>query len=77
MSKQRIGLIDAGQMATALAQGLIEAGLTTADRLLASHVDPHERQWFAKGTAAPTATAPDNIEAATRRSAELGMKDKG
>ena len=54
MLDQRIGLIGAGQMATALAQGFLKAGLTTADRLLASDVDPQARQRFAQATAAQT-----------------------
>ena len=41
MLEQRIGLIGAGQMATALARGFIDAGLAAADRLLASDVDEH------------------------------------
>ena len=52
--EQRIGLIGAGQMATALAHGFIKAGLTTADRLLASDVDEHARQRFAHAVAAHT-----------------------
>ena len=54
MLEQRIGLIGAGQMATALAHGFIKAGLTTADRLLASDVDEHARQRFAHAVAAHT-----------------------
>ena len=41
-----------GQMATALAHGFIKAGLTAADRLLASDVDEHARQRFAQATGA-------------------------
>jgi pyrroline-5-carboxylate reductase len=51
---QRIGLIGAGQMATALAHGFIKAGLTTADRLIASDVDEYARQRFAHAVAAHT-----------------------
>ena len=58
MSQQRIGLIGAGQMATALANGFVKAGLTTADRLLASDVDEHARQRFAQAVGA--ATTADN-----------------
>jgi pyrroline-5-carboxylate reductase len=54
MLTERIGLIGAGQMATALAQGFIKAGLTTADRLLASDVDDRARQRFAHTVAANT-----------------------
>jgi pyrroline-5-carboxylate reductase len=54
MLDQRIGLIGAGQMATALAHGFIKAGLMTADRLLASDLDEHARQRFARAVAAHT-----------------------
>jgi pyrroline-5-carboxylate reductase len=63
MLQQRIGLIGAGQMATALAQGFIKAGLTTADRLLAADVDEHARQRFAHTVAALT-TADNALVAA-------------
>ena len=53
MLDERIGLIGAGQMATALASGFIKAGLTTADRLLAADVDEAARQRFAQATGAP------------------------
>ncbi len=61
---QRIGLIGAGQMATALAHGFIKAGLTTADRLLASDIDEHARQQFARATEAHTTA--DNALVATQ-----------
>jgi pyrroline-5-carboxylate reductase len=54
MLEQRIGLIGAGQMATALAQGFVKAGLTSADRLLASDPDEAARQRFGKVVGAPT-----------------------
>jgi pyrroline-5-carboxylate reductase len=54
MLEQRIGLIGAGQMATALARGFISAGLTTAEQILAADVDAHARQRFTEATAAPT-----------------------
>jgi pyrroline-5-carboxylate reductase len=57
MLKERIGLIGAGQMATALASGFIKAGLTTADRLLAADVDENARRRFADAT---DATVTDN-----------------
>lgn len=41
-------------MATALANGFIKAGLTTADRLLAADVDEGARQRFANATGAST-----------------------
>ncbi len=65
MLEQRIGLIGAGQMATALARGLIEAGLSAADRLTASDVEESARQRFTAATAAA-------VTAAARRSRELG-----
>jgi pyrroline-5-carboxylate reductase len=54
MLEQRIGLIGAGQMATALAKGFIKAGLTAADRMLAADVDETSRQRFAAATGVPT-----------------------
>ncbi len=64
MLEQRIGLIGAGQMATALAQGFIKAGLTTSDRLLASDPDESARQRFTKVVGAPTTD--DNAAVAAR-----------
>ncbi len=52
MLTQRIGFIGAGQMATALAQGLIRAGLTSPDRVLASDPLPEARDRFAAATGA-------------------------
>ena len=52
MSDERIGFIGAGQMATALARGFVEAGCTRADRLIASDVLPAARQSFAASTGA-------------------------
>jgi pyrroline-5-carboxylate reductase len=54
MLKERIGFIGAGQMATALANGFIRAGLTAADRVLAADVDEGARQRFAAATGAST-----------------------
>ncbi len=54
MLEQRIGLIGAGQMATALARGFIAAGLTTADRILASDPDEAARHRFSEVAAART-----------------------
>ena len=36
--KLKVGFIGAGKMATALAQGLVRAGVTTADRMIGSDV---------------------------------------
>ena len=60
MLAQRIGLIGAGQMATALGLGFIRAGLLPADRLLAADPQPDARTSFAKETGGQ-ATA-DNAE---------------
>ena len=64
MLEQRIGLIGAGQMATALASGFIKAGLTTAERILAADVDD------APGNGSPSATGapatPDNATVVER-----------
>jgi len=62
MLEQRIGLIGAGQMATALAQGFIKAGLTTSDRLMASDPDEQARQRFAHTVGASTTS--DNLAVA-------------
>lgn len=54
MMEQRIGLIGAGQMATALACGFIKTGLTAAERILAADVDPVACQRFTERSGAPT-----------------------
>lgn len=54
MLNERIGFIGAGQMTTALANGFIRAGLTTADRVLAADVAEDARQRFAAATGAST-----------------------
>ncbi len=56
MLSQRIGFIGAGQMATALAQGLVKAGLTAPEALLASDPFPEARERFAQATGGPTTT---------------------
>lgn len=57
MLEQRIGLIGAGQMATALAQGFLKSALTSAERLIASDPDERARNRFAEVT---LATVTDN-----------------
>ncbi|MEX0701749.1 MAG: pyrroline-5-carboxylate reductase [Planctomycetales bacterium] len=47
----RIGFIGAGRMATALARGLIAAGFTTAERIIACDVSPEAAERFAEATA--------------------------
>ena len=54
MIQQRIGFIGAGQMATALGQGFVKAGLVDGQKILASDPLPEARQRF---TAATGATA--------------------
>lgn len=47
---ERLGFLGAGKMATALARGWIDAGLTTADRVLASDPVPAARDAFTAAT---------------------------
>jgi pyrroline-5-carboxylate reductase len=54
----RLGIIGGGKMATALIQGLLQAGLTTKDRLLASEPVPAAREALAKS--AGIEVLPDN-----------------
>ena len=48
MLELRIGFIGAGQMATALGQGLLEAGLTSPERMVAADPVPEARDRFAQ-----------------------------
>lgn len=64
MLEQRIGLIGAGQMATALASGFIKTGLTTAGQIVAADVDAAARRRFTEQTTA--ATLPDNAAVVDR-----------
>ena len=48
----RIGFLGAGKMATALAQGWIQAGLTTTEQVCASDPVPSAREQFTKSTQA-------------------------
>jgi pyrroline-5-carboxylate reductase len=54
MLNERIGLIGAGQMATALAQGLVKAGLASAQNLLAADVSDDARARFSHVTGCPS-----------------------
>jgi len=54
MLKQKIGFIGAGQMATALGQGFVEAKLVSASNLLASDPVAGARARFAQATGAET-----------------------
>ncbi|HEX7858721.1 MAG TPA: pyrroline-5-carboxylate reductase [Verrucomicrobiae bacterium] len=49
-----VGFLGAGKMATALASGLLRAGLTDKESLIASDVSPHARSAFAEATGART-----------------------
>jgi len=59
-----IGFLGAGKMATALAQGLLAAGFSTADRIVASDVSASARESFAAATGA--ATVAENAEVLRR-----------
>jgi len=59
MLKQRIGMIGAGQMATALARGFVDADLVPADNLLAGDPDGDARERFAAATGGRTTD--DNV----------------
>jgi len=52
MITRKIGFLGAGQMATALAQGIIRAGLVPAENVLASDPDPNARKRFTAATGA-------------------------
>jgi len=54
MSAHRIGFIGAGQMATALAQGFVRAGLAAASDLVASDPSSDARERFAQATGGKT-----------------------
>ncbi len=58
--QQRIGFIGAGQMATALAQGLVRAGLASAGQLVASDPLLEARARFEQATGARVTA--DNVE---------------
>lgn len=55
--KKKIGFLGAGKMATALAHGILDAGLCPADQLLACDVDEGQRQRFEKETGIRTVAA--------------------
>lgn len=56
MQQQRIGFIGAGQMATALAQGMVRAGLAAPAQLIASDPSSDARAKFAAATGGRTTT---------------------
>lgn len=59
--QKKIGFIGAGKMATALAQGLIQAGLCTTSQVMASDVDENQRKNFEKETGAKTTYANEDL----------------
>jgi pyrroline-5-carboxylate reductase len=63
MLKQRIGFIGAGQMATALGQGFVKAGLVAGEGLLASDPLAEARERFVEVTGGQATT--DNLEVAS------------
>ena len=56
-----IGFLGAGKMATALAQGLIASGFTTAESVIASDVDASSREKFTAATGAKTVTKNQDV----------------
>jgi len=66
MKKKRIGIIGAGQMATALAIGFVESGLAQKEVLIVSDPDEKVRTRFAEQTGATTLD--DNRTVATSAS---------
>lgn len=64
-SELRIGFLGAGRMATALAHGWLAAGLTAADRVLASDPLPQAREAFAAATGLRTTASNREVVAAS------------
>ena len=64
MIKKCIGFIGAGQMATALGEGFVRAGLVSGAELIASDPSSEARQRFAQATGGQTVD--DNAEVARR-----------
>ena len=62
-SAPRIGFVGAGQMATALAQGFLRAGLLAADRLLACDALPAAAERFAAATGGRIVNTNDQVAA--------------
>ena len=62
-NNRRVGFIGAGKMATALARGLVAAGFSTTDQIVASDVFPAARTQFADETGARVVDS--NAEVAT------------
>jgi pyrroline-5-carboxylate reductase len=60
MLSERVGFVGAGQMATALGLGLVKAGLTAAESLVASDPAAEARDRFARATGGKTTA--DNLD---------------
>jgi pyrroline-5-carboxylate reductase len=73
MLKKCIGFIGAGQMATALGEGFVRAGLVSAAELIASDPSAEARRRFAQATGAETV---DNNAEAVRRADVLFLAVK-
>ncbi len=61
MIKQRIGFIGAGQMATALGQGLIKAGLVAPENMLAADPVAEALERFGQATGAQTTDKNEDV----------------
>lgn len=72
MQSQQIGFIGAGQMATALAQGFVKAGLVAGNALLASDPIAEVRERFARATGGRATGS--NLEAAAADVLFLAVK---
>ncbi len=60
---KKIGFLGAGKMATALACGILDAGLCRSDQVLASDVDAAQRQRFEKETSIKTSSRNEEVAA--------------
>jgi pyrroline-5-carboxylate reductase len=57
----RVGFLGAGRMATALAKGLVSAGFTSADSIVASDPLPAAREAFASATSSRTVASSTDV----------------
>ncbi|HYF48690.1 MAG TPA: pyrroline-5-carboxylate reductase [Planctomycetota bacterium] len=64
LQKRTLGLLGAGNMAEALARGVINAGSITADRIIASDVSPERRSHFSSKLGVKTAANIDVVKGA-------------
>ena len=62
----RVGFIGAGKMATALARGLVAAGFTTVEQILASDVVPAAKKQFAEETGSRVVDSNADVAAASQ-----------